>query len=93
VQTYASDDSFKKIVSNQFVVCFQAKMNAVNVYSTNVTADNLSRHDILMWVNDTLQCSYSKIEELCSGKHSVKLGLPRKLFITPSSVSCFNAIH
>jgi len=42
-------------------------MNAVNVYSTSVTSDNLSRHDILSWVNDTLQCSYGKIEELCSG--------------------------
>jgi len=42
-------------------------MNAVNVYSTNVTTDNLSRHDILSWVNDTLQCNYRKIEQLCSG--------------------------
>jgi len=42
-------------------------MTAVNVYSTSVTADNLSRHDILSWVNETLQGSYSKIEELCSG--------------------------
>lgn len=42
-------------------------MAAVNVYSTSVTADNLSRHDILAWVNDTLQGNYGKIEELCSG--------------------------
>jgi len=42
-------------------------MSAVNVYSTSVTADNLSRHDILSWVNDILQGSYGKIEELCSG--------------------------
>jgi len=40
---------------------------AVNVFSTSVTADNLSRHDMLAWVNDTLQASFSKIEELCSG--------------------------
>jgi len=40
---------------------------AVNVYSTSVTSDNMSRHDILAWVNDTLQDSYGKIEELCSG--------------------------
>jgi hypothetical protein len=44
------------------------KMAAVNVYSTSVTSDNLSRHDILAWVNETLQANYSKIEELCSGK-------------------------
>ncbi|XP_026477905.1 microtubule-associated protein RP/EB family member 1-like [Ctenocephalides felis] len=40
---------------------------AVNVYSTNVTSENLSRHDMLAWVNDCLSCSYSKIEELCTG--------------------------
>ena len=40
---------------------------AVNVYSTSVTTDNLSRHDMLAWVNDCLQTKYSKIEEMCSG--------------------------
>ncbi|XP_048757797.1 microtubule-associated protein RP/EB family member 1-like isoform X4 [Ostrea edulis] len=40
---------------------------AVNVYSTNNQADNLSRHDILAWVNDSISTSYGKIEELCSG--------------------------
>ncbi|XP_076463222.1 microtubule-associated protein RP/EB family member 1-like [Babylonia areolata] len=40
---------------------------AVNVYSTSASADNLSRHDILAWVNDSLQTSYGKIEELCTG--------------------------
>ncbi|XP_055915784.1 microtubule-associated protein RP/EB family member 1 isoform X2 [Eupeodes corollae] len=40
---------------------------AVNVYSTNVTTDNLSRHDMLSWVNDCLQAQFSKIEELCTG--------------------------
>lgn len=40
---------------------------AVNVYSTSVTSENLSRHDILAWVNDSLQASYGKIEELCTG--------------------------
>uniref|UniRef100_A0A6M2DRH7 Putative microtubule-binding protein involved in cell cycle control n=1 Tax=Xenopsylla cheopis TaxID=163159 RepID=A0A6M2DRH7_XENCH len=40
---------------------------AVNVYSTNVTSENLSRHDMLAWVNDCLSCSFSKIEELCTG--------------------------
>jgi len=42
-------------------------MAAVNVVSTSATTDNLSRHDILTWVNDSLQAGYSKIEELCSG--------------------------
>ncbi|XP_034476395.1 microtubule-associated protein RP/EB family member 1 isoform X6 [Drosophila innubila] len=40
---------------------------AVNVYSTNVTSENLSRHDMLSWVNDCLQSHFSKIEELCTG--------------------------
>jgi len=40
---------------------------AVNVYATSGTTDNLSRHDMLAWVNDCLHTRYSKIEELCSG--------------------------
>ncbi|CAH1099518.1 unnamed protein product [Psylliodes chrysocephalus] len=40
---------------------------AVNVYSTNVTTDNLSRHDMLAWVNQCLDSSFAKIEELCTG--------------------------
>lgn len=40
---------------------------AVNVYATNMTSDNLSRHDMLAWVNDCLQSSFTKIEELCTG--------------------------
>ncbi|MEQ2290341.1 Microtubule-associated protein RP/EB member 3 [Ameca splendens] len=40
---------------------------AVNVYSTSMNAENLSRHDMLAWVNDSLQLTYTKIEQLCSG--------------------------
>lgn len=40
---------------------------AVNVYATNVTSDNLSRHDMLNWVNGCLESNFTKIEELCSG--------------------------
>ncbi|KAL1501531.1 hypothetical protein ABEB36_006836 [Hypothenemus hampei] len=40
---------------------------AVNVYSTNVTMENLSRHDMLAWVNECLQSNFKKIEELCTG--------------------------
>lgn len=39
----------------------------VNVYSTSATSDNLSRHEMLNWVNECLQSHYSKIEELCTG--------------------------
>lgn len=40
---------------------------AVNVYATSVTSDNLSRHDMLQWVNGSLDSSFTKIEELCTG--------------------------
>lgn len=40
---------------------------AVNVYNTSGTTDNLSRHEVLAWVNDTLQANFTKIEELCTG--------------------------
>jgi len=40
---------------------------AVNVYSTSGTTENLSRHDMLAWVNDSLQTRFAKIEELGSG--------------------------
>ena len=44
---------------------------AVNVYATSVSIDNLSRHDMLAWVNDSLHLTYTKIEQLCSGKAEV----------------------
>lgn len=44
---------------------------AVNVYSTNVTSENLSRHDMLAWVNDCLASQFSKIEELCTGSYNL----------------------
>lgn len=40
---------------------------AINVHSTSCTTDNLSRHDMLQWINDSLQLTYTKIEQLCSG--------------------------
>lgn len=46
---------------------------AVNVYATSVSIDNLSRHDMLAWVNDSLHLTYTKIEQLCSGKAEILL--------------------
>ncbi|XP_054912969.1 microtubule-associated protein RP/EB family member 1-like isoform X1 [Poeciliopsis prolifica] len=40
---------------------------AVNVYATSVTSDNLSRHDMLVWINESLQMNLTKIEMLCTG--------------------------
>lgn len=47
--------------------CLSSQEMAVNVYSTSVTIENLSRHDMLAWVNDSIQLTYTKIEQLCSG--------------------------
>ncbi|CAH1254498.1 MAPRE3 [Branchiostoma lanceolatum] len=40
---------------------------AVNVYATSASSDNLSRHEMIAWVNDCLQLKYAKIEDLCTG--------------------------
>uniref|UniRef100_A0A8C5Q7C0 Microtubule associated protein RP/EB family member 2 n=1 Tax=Leptobrachium leishanense TaxID=445787 RepID=A0A8C5Q7C0_9ANUR len=40
---------------------------AVNVYSTSITQETMSRHDIIAWVNDILCLNYTKVEQLCSG--------------------------
>ncbi|KAF8382902.1 ebp-1, partial [Pristionchus pacificus] len=42
-------------------------MAVVNVYATSSTTENLSRNEMLMWVNDCLQAQFSKIEELHTG--------------------------
>lgn len=39
----------------------------INVYTTSANTENLSRHDMLSWVNGSLESMYKKIEELCSG--------------------------
>ena len=48
-------------------VTFQIKM-AVNVFNTGATSENLSRHEMLTWINDSLQTNYTKIEQMCSGQ-------------------------
>ncbi|XP_075882967.1 microtubule-associated protein RP/EB family member 1-like [Nelusetta ayraudi] len=40
---------------------------AVNVFSTSMTSENLSRHEMLMWINDSLETNLTKIEMLCTG--------------------------
>uniref|UniRef100_A0A915IN36 Calponin-homology (CH) domain-containing protein n=1 Tax=Romanomermis culicivorax TaxID=13658 RepID=A0A915IN36_ROMCU len=40
---------------------------AVNVYQTSATTENLSRNDMINWVNDCLQASFTKIEQMCTG--------------------------
>src|SRR5689334_12933984 len=40
---------------------------AVNVYATSATTDNLSRHEMLAWVNDCLQSNLPRIEDMSTG--------------------------
>jgi len=42
-------------------------MSAVNVFSTSVSSNNLSRQDLVQWINDSLCLNISKIEHLCTG--------------------------
>ncbi|CAI4231624.1 unnamed protein product [Auanema sp. JU1783] len=42
-------------------------MSVVNVFTTSATTENLSRHEMLLWVNDCLQSNFSKIEQLHTG--------------------------
>lgn len=56
------------IVLSLFRPVYRWPTMAVNVYSTSVTSDNLSRHDMLVWINEALQINLTKIEMLCSGK-------------------------
>lgn len=39
----------------------------LTVALTSVNAENMSRHDMLQWVNNMVQGHFKKIEELCSG--------------------------
>lgn len=50
-------------------------MAAVNVYHTSVTTDNLSRNDILTWINTALEANFVKIEDLCNGKSPFSIHL------------------
>lgn len=53
------------------LVIYYSLHMAVNVYSTSVTSDNLSRHDMLAWINESLQLNLTKIEHLCSGSQVI----------------------
>ncbi|XP_065183473.1 microtubule-associated protein RP/EB family member 1-like [Sycon ciliatum] len=42
-------------------------MAAVNVLHTAVSTGNVSRHDMIEWINTTLGLQYTKVEQMCSG--------------------------
>ncbi|KAM7379440.1 hypothetical protein PAMP_004989 [Pampus punctatissimus] len=56
---------------------------AVNVYSTSITQETMSRHDITAWVNDILCLNYTKVEQLSSGASKSSSTTPKSS--TPTS--------
>jgi len=42
-------------------------VGVVNVTSSGAASDNISRQDLINWINQTLECNLTKIEETCSG--------------------------
>ena len=48
---------------------------AKNVTLTNASSENLSRHDMLNWINETLDSQLVKIEELGTGNLLLALNL------------------
>lgn len=44
---------------------------------THASSEKLSRHEMLRWINTTVQGEYTKIEELCSGTGDIFLYLPK----------------
>lgn len=50
-----------------FASPLQALLMAVNVFNTSVVCQNLSRQDMLAWVNGSLQSQIGKIEEMGTG--------------------------
>jgi RP/EB family microtubule-associated protein len=48
-------------------IFWESEAMAVNVYQTASTTENLSRHEMLSWVNDCLQTNYTKVELLGTG--------------------------
>ena len=61
---------------------------AVNVYATSVTSDNLSRHDMLVWINESLMMNLTKIEQLCSGKEHAFLNFVSAVFHSSTVFRC-----
>jgi RP/EB family microtubule-associated protein len=49
---------------------------AVNVHATSVNTTNISRQDLVDWVNDTLGFTYQKVENFCTGNFGTT-NLPR----------------
>ena len=61
-------DDLLLVFHKLYLLFYRVPDKAVNVHSTSATTDNLSRHDMLSWVNDTLATSVAKIEDLCTGQ-------------------------
>ena len=53
------------------------------MYSTSITQETMSRHDIIAWVNDIVSLNYTKVEQLCSGKRILL-----SIYLTFTHVEC-----
>lgn len=63
---------------------------AVNVYSTSITQETMSRHDITAWVNDILCLNYTKVEQLSSGEYRMeKLQFLSSSFVRFCQSNCY----
>lgn len=62
-----------------------------NVYTTSATTDNLSRNDMLAWVNECLQSEFSKIEQLHSGEGYCLVRPPIVVLAVPASNRMFSS--
>ena len=65
---------------------------AVNVALTSATSDNLSRHDMIQWINGSLGLGLKKIEELASGAvycQFMDMLFPGKVLVFSSRIPAF----
>lgn len=60
----------------------------VNVYQTSATSENLSRHEMLSWVNESLEADFKKVEELCSGQYEIRMLIFKLIFSILGAAYC-----
>ena len=61
----------------------------VNVYQTSATSENLSRHEMLNWVDESLEADFKKVEELCSGLYYLFCFFFVKILFEKNEISIF----
>jgi RP/EB family microtubule-associated protein len=66
VELIFAKHSCKQSTSFQYF-CLKMDVGVVNVFVSAVTPENISRHELLAWVNATLQSNLTKIEQMSTG--------------------------